>query len=47
MSLKLDGAKLQGARITIAPGNPDFTPAQKQELKQRGAIPGGASELCY
>jgi uncharacterized protein YjbI with pentapeptide repeats len=45
--VKLDRAQLTGARITIAPGAIDFTPAQKQALKQRGAIPGGASELCY
>ena len=45
--IKLDGAKLEGARITILEGNPDFTPAQKQMLKQRGAILGGPSELCY
>lgn len=45
--IKLDGAKLEGARITILDGNPDFTPAQKQMLKQRGAILGGPSELCY
>lgn len=45
--IKLDGAKLEGARITILEGNPDFTPAQKQMLKQQGAILGGPSELCY
>ena len=45
--IKLDGAKLEGARITILEGKPDFTPAQKQMLKQRGAILGGPSELCY
>lgn len=45
--IKLDGAKLDGARITILEGNPDFTPTQKQMLKQRGAILGGPSELCY
>ncbi len=45
--IKLDGAKLDGARITILEGNPDFTAAQKQMLKQRGAILGGPSELCY
>jgi uncharacterized protein YjbI with pentapeptide repeats len=45
--MSLDRAKLQGARITISLGNSDFTLAQKKILKQRGAILGGSSELCY
>ncbi len=45
-SFNLDGANLSGAQITVAGPN-DFTPAQKQALKRRGAIPGGSSESCY
>jgi uncharacterized protein YjbI with pentapeptide repeats len=45
--MRLDSAKLEGARITISQGNSDFTLAQKKMLKQRGAILGGPSELCY
>jgi uncharacterized protein YjbI with pentapeptide repeats len=45
--IKLDGAKLEGARITILKGKSDFTSAEKQQLKERGAILSGSSELCY